>query len=156
MIHWRWFGSDEPDVRTALAYWAASKIWPEGDRDLQWFGENLVMGVFENSDPIAAVVYHNWEPNAGVIEISGASTAPRWLTRSVLREMYRYAFEEVGVQMVVQRTPAENERLLRILNRVGFKFYRIPRLRGRELDEMVCTLTDDDWKRSKFANVTKG
>ena len=151
MIYWQWFGSEQPDARKVLATWAAKRIWPDGSKDLAWFGEQLCLGVFDGDDVIAVMVYHNYEPEAGVIEISGAALSARWLTRPVLTEMYRYAFEEVGVQLVVQRTPAENGRLLSILRRLGFEFYRIPRLRGRDRDETICTLTDDAWLNSRFS-----
>ena len=150
MIHWQWFGSEKPGEKAYIARWAADIIWPNKEEDIQYFGEQVTLGVFRDSTLIGAAIYHNWNPQFGVIEISGAATDSRWLTRSVLREMYRYPFEQLGCQMVVQRTPATNERLLGILARLDFDFIEIPRLRGRNEAETVCTLTDDAYKAGKF------
>jgi hypothetical protein len=91
---------------------------------------------------IAGLVYHNWDPEAGTIEISGAALPGHfWLTRPTLARMYQYPFLQCNCQMVVQRTPADNERLLYILARYGYSFVTVPRLLGRDRDCVVCTLT---------------
>lgn len=153
MIYYHWFGENDPEKRDICAKWAARIIWPDGEKDLRYFGEQLCLAVFDDDELIAVMVYHNYEPDAGVIEISGAALTSGlryWLTHDVLAEMYRYPFMELGVQMVVQRTPAENARLLRLLKRLGFSFYTIPRLRGRDKDEVICTLTDDFWQSNRL------
>lgn len=99
---------------------------------------------------IAGLVYHNWNPESAVIEISGAADNPRWLTRPVLHDMFSYPFQQIGVQMVVMRVSEKNKRLHRILKAYGFDDYRIPRLRGRNEAEMIYTLTDDAWRSSAF------
>ena len=52
--------------------------------------------------------------------------------------------------MVVQRTPADDERLLYVLSRYGYAFCPVPRLFGRNRDGVVCCLTREAWEANKF------
>ena len=137
------FGHDE-----AVAKFVVALIPHNHGRD---FGRVRTIGVLdEDGRLIAGIVYGNWDPGAGVIEIAAAAIHPRWLTRRTIELMYRYAFEGIGCQMVVQRTPADNERLLRQLAVGGYNFYLVPRLFGRDRDCVICTLTKEAWETSKF------
>jgi len=120
------------------------------------FGACKTIGVLDNGNLIAGLVYHNWNPESGVIEISGSALNPRWLTREVLREMFDYPFKRCGCQMVVMRVSEHNKRLHRQLKAYGFKSYEIPRLRGRKESEIIFTLTDDDWQAGKFMRSPNG
>lgn len=115
------------------------------------FGNAKTIGVIDHDGRlIAGLVYTNWNPDAGTIEISGASISPRWLTRETLRRMFDYPFKEVHCQMAVMRVLATDERLLRQLAAYGFAFVTIPRLYGRARDGVICTLTAEDWASNKF------
>jgi RimJ/RimL family protein N-acetyltransferase len=115
------------------------------------FGECVTIGVLKGDTLVAGLVYHNWQPEAGVMELSVASTTPTWLTRPVLKEMFGFPFERCDCQLVICRTSEAQTRLHRLLKALGFTKYRIPRLRGRDAAELVWTLTDDIWNASKFA-----
>lgn len=114
------------------------------------FGECATMGVFDGDALVGVVVFHNWQPEAGVIEISAASTTPRWLRRHVLDRIFTWVFIDRECQMVVARVSEVNKPLHRLFTAYGFKSYLIERLRGRDEDERIFTLTDDDWHASKF------
>jgi hypothetical protein len=150
MIRTLWAGPDKPDINAALGDWCAAQIGlPRGFRD------HSSMGVFDDADLIGALVFHDWQPERGLIEISGAATTPRWLTRPVLKAMFEYPFVQLGVQMVVMRVSERNAMwngrgLPRLLKAYGFNAYPIPRLRGRDEGEIIYTLTDDDWAGNGF------
>jgi hypothetical protein len=116
------------------------------------FGSNIrTIGVVDHGQLIAGLVYHNYDPEAGIIEISGAALPGRlWLTRRTLAVMYEFPFELCDCQMVVQRTPADAITLLGILAAYGYTLVTIKRLFGRERDGVVCTLTREDWLANKF------
>jgi hypothetical protein len=116
------------------------------------FGPNTkAIGIIEDGSLIAGIVYHNYDPEAEIIEISGAALPKKnWLTRATLAVMYGYPFLQCGCQMVVQRTPADDERLLGILARYNFAFVKIPRLFGRDRDGVACLLTYEDWINNRF------
>ena len=137
----------------AMAQWCANEIWPRSGRD---FGNCTTMGVILDDRLIAVVVFHNWEPAHGVIELSAASTNKRWLNRSILHEMFSYCFEQAGAQSVVTRTAPGDKSLSRIFKAYGFEQFRIPRLRGRDEDEIIHTLTDDAWNSSRFERSNHG
>ena len=114
------------------------------------------MGVIEGDRLIAGIVYHNYCPEHGTIEITGAATTKRWLTRQVIRSMFGYPFDQIGCQMVVARHPEANESLRGMWISAGATEYVIPRLRGRHEAEVISTLTDDGWRSSKLRQgITK-
>jgi len=107
------------------------------------------IGVINNEgNLVAGWIWHNYNPECGTLEFSGASISKRWMTRRLLQELFAYAF--ANVQMVVTRNAADNVTLHRQLAAFGFQRFDIPRLLGRDSDGVVWTLTDDDWKDSRF------
>jgi hypothetical protein len=116
------------------------------------FGRCRTIGVVDGARQlVAGIIYHNWDPEAGIIEISGAALpGVHWLSRRTLMHMFGYPFIACGCQMVVQRTPADNELLLGVLARYGYAFVPVPRLFGRDRDGVVCLLTVEAWKDNKF------
>ena len=116
------------------------------------FGANIMtIGVIEVNTLIAGIVYHNYDPEAEIIEISGAALPGHfWLTRETLKRMFEYPFLGLNCQMVVQRTPADNERLLSVLARYNYSFVKLPRLFGRDRDGVICCLTREAWQNNKF------
>lgn len=150
-----WGGSKNPQERNAMAAWCASHIWP--DKPHKQFGECVTMGVMHRGEPIACMVFHDWEPDAGVIEFSGAAISQRWITRQTLKAMFDYPFVTLGVQLLVTRNSAKGHQshLHRMLNSYGFKSQTIRRLFGRDEDCLLWTMTDDEWRASKFNQPAK-
>lgn len=141
------WGSDrEPMLNAHLAQWASVEIFGRVDG----FEKCTTMGVFDGPKLIAVMVFYNFERDYGVIEISGAGTDKRWLSRAILNEMFSYPFDQLGCQLIIMRVSAKDDDLRRILTSIGFTGYTIPRIRGRTEDETVYTLTDENWRKSKF------
>jgi RimJ/RimL family protein N-acetyltransferase len=138
-----WGGASAPDVNAGIAEFVALSV-PGCERG---FGPCATMGVVRGGVLIAGIVYHNWSPETGVIEISGAATDSRWMTRQTLRAMFSYPFDEIGCQMVVARHSEHNARLRRMWRAVGSSEFVIPRLMGRNEAMVVTTLTDDAWRK---------
>lgn len=115
------------------------------------FDSSRCIGVIDNAGLlVAGWAWHGWNPHAGTIEFSGAAISPKWMTRAILNELFGYAFNKVGCQMIVTRNSATNTRLHRQLDDFGFTRFDVPRLFGREEDGVFWTLTDTDWKKSKY------
>lgn len=115
------------------------------------FGNCRAIGVI-NADGflVAGITFHHWWPEAGTIEFSGASTTPRWMTRHILDEIFGYAFDKVGVQMLTTRNSGNNTRLHRQLAAYGFERFDIPRLFGRSEDGVIWTMTEEAYRTGKF------
>lgn len=153
MIEVYWAGSKDRETASGIARFVGSHV-EGGERG---FDGNVCMGVIktgERPELIAGVVYHNWSPEAGTIELSAAATSKLWLTRPVLKAMFSYPFEQVGCQMIVLRVSERNTTMVSIALRYGFKSHLIPRLRGRDEAEHILTLTDDDWRHNRFNEET--
>lgn len=139
--------SHEPQANDAVARFASQQIWGAPDR----FDRFCTLGVFAESGLIAAIVYHNYDPNAGVVEMSAGALSRRWLNRAVLREMYGIAFDSLGCQAVIARHAEDRADLRRMWKAVGAQEYVIPRLRGRDApSEVVSVLTEEAWKASPY------
>jgi hypothetical protein len=116
------------------------------------FGPNIkAVGIVDDSKLIAGVVWHNYDPEAGIMEISGAALpGASWISRRTLAHIYQFPFLRCDCQMIVQRVPADNERLLGVLARYDYYFVALPRLFGRDRDGVVCCLTQEAWAANQF------
>lgn len=141
-----WGGASNPQVNDGLARWCAAHIGLPRPFEPPY----TTMGVLSGDQLSAVVLWNNYQPEAGVIEFHGAAISKRWLNRRSLEAMFRYPFAEVGCQMVVTRNSDRNTSLHRMLASYGFDRFHIPRLRGRDEGEVLWTLTDDQWRSSKF------
>jgi RimJ/RimL family protein N-acetyltransferase len=100
---------------------------------------------------LGGLVYKNWQPELGTIEISGAALPDtNWFSRRTIQIMHDYPFYQAGCQMVIMTTMADNAIVLRILSAIGYAFHPIARLGGRDKDGVVCTLTVEQWEVSKY------
>jgi hypothetical protein len=106
----------------------------------------------DKNELIAGIVYFNWNPDAGTIEMSiEALPKQRWLTPTTLAVMFRYPFLVCGCQMLITKTSARSVHVQRMLAAMNFKLILVPRSGGRNEDGVLCLLTDDDWRESKFS-----
>ncbi len=116
------------------------------------FGRCKAIGVVDGDGRlIAGVVYHNWQPEAGVIEMSVAALSDtRWLTRETLRRVHDYPFRQIGAQMILGLTSTDDQRLLRQLAALGYMFVLVPRLLGRDHDGVLCLFTREAYEQCRF------
>ena len=120
-------------------------------RCAEGFGPCQAIGVINDDGVlVAGWVWHGWDPAAETLEFSGAGLTAKWMTRAILHELFAYAFDRAGCQMVMTRNSAGNKRLHRQLARFGFTRWDVPRLFGRAEDGVFWTLTDDQWRNSDF------
>ena len=105
----------------------------------------------EDNELIAGIVYFNYNPEAGTIEMSiEALPKQRWLTRETLAIMFQYPFLHCNCQMLMTKTLARSKHVLRMLKAMNFTLIRIPRSGGRNEDGFICLLTYEDWLANKF------
>jgi len=115
------------------------------------FGKCRAMGVVRDSELIGGVVWRNWCPEVGTIEVSGAALpGTNWLSRRTLQLVYEYPFYQCNCHMVIQTTMADNEAALIVKAKIGFTFYTIKHLGGPDRDGVLATLTREQWENSKF------
>lgn len=119
------------------------------------FEKFSTMGVFDKGNLIAGIVYHNYHPDSGVIELSAGSVSRRWMQGHVVRALFEFPFGMCGAQLVVIRVSERNTVMISIAKRLGFEGVLIPRLRGRYEAEWVFTLPDDKWRQQAIARRPK-
>jgi RimJ/RimL family protein N-acetyltransferase len=108
------------------------------------------IGVQEQGKLIAGIVFHDWNPDAGTIEMSVAAVSSRWLQRKVMAAVARYVFDGAKVQLVIMRTSEANTKACRAAAALGFAAYRIPRLRGIDEAEIIYTMPAEKWRAGRF------
>lgn len=114
------------------------------------FEKYCSLTITRNGAPICGILYHNYHPENGVVEMSIHSTSPRWMTRETVSHAMSVAYDQLGCQLAVARVSEQNNRAADMLRGIGFTGYLIPRLRGRDEDEWIFTMTDDAWKASRL------
>lgn len=115
------------------------------------FGRCKGLAVLRNDGVLAAgLIFHNWRPKQGTIEVSAAAIDPRWATRGVLRKALEYAYDDCSCQMVVAKTSESNIRTRRLWKALGATEIILPRMGGRGASEAALFLTDDAWGKSSF------
>lgn len=124
-----------------------SGLIPGGHRG---FDKASAIGYVLNDELIGGTIFHNYDPEAGVVELTTASTNPRWLTRETMHAMFAIPFDQWGCQMIILRVAEDNGRMVRIADRYGFDGVLIPRLGGRDKGVWIFTLTDDAWRQNRF------
>ena len=131
-------------MNSELASWVSQRV-PGAERG---FSNFVSMSIWRDK-LIGAVLYHDWNPEAGTIQMSAAG-GDGWLTRPVLHAMHAYPFEGIECQLVVLQTAEDNATMRRIAKAYGYREFLIPRLMGRDRNAAVLTLTFEDWKLSRF------
>lgn len=97
--------------------WVAERIPHVSD-----FGPCAGLGVVSDSGKVmAGVVYNNWMPEFGTIELSMAADSPMWARKVTIAGLLAYPFVQLGAFKVWTATPIGNEAALRVNEKIGFK-----------------------------------
>jgi RimJ/RimL family protein N-acetyltransferase len=141
-----------PDLNKILCDYVAYLVWGCAND----FGPSGSIGVLKNKQLIAAVVFHNWHENHGVIELSAAASDPRWLTKTVIKTIMEICFGQHKCQQIATRIDIENERALKIFRFLGFSELILPNMRGSGKHEILMLFTSEQWKQHRLNEVKNG
>ena len=106
------FGHD-----AAIADWTARHI-AHVNRD---FGPCSAIGVVDGNRPLAGVVYHDYQPEYGTMQVSIAAISPRWAQKGIIYALLSYPFDQIGIYKLWSAIPMKNERSLKFNLGIGFK-----------------------------------
>lgn len=134
-----------PEVNEGAGRFASMAIWGEPDK----FDKFCSVTVTDGDRPIAAVILHNWQKEAGKIELSGAGTG-RWQSRRVLNLIFGLCFDVMGCQIVVMHNKASDHVAVNNSRKLGFQGQLMRRMCGRNEDQWMFTMTDDEWAHSRL------
>lgn len=126
-----------------VANWVAERLpgTPE-------FGNHQSLVVRDGVRIVAGVVFHDWQPESGTIELSVAAENRRWATREAFKAVFGYAFS--FCRMIVVRTSGENSPALKFWRALGADEYRIKDLNAPGVDLIIHTLTKEQWENSRI------
>jgi RimJ/RimL family protein N-acetyltransferase len=110
-------GDSEYDAK--LADWTVTRIKGLGFANGRPLDPCTCIGVLRDEQMIAAVVYHNWLPQWGHIQMTMAADDPRWCTRGVVLALLGYPFS-IGCHRINVMTLAKNARVNKMLKGFGF------------------------------------
>ena len=83
------------------------------------FGLCSAIGVAQGGELIAGVVYHEYRGHS--IQLSMASSTPRWCTRRTLNALLGYPFKQLHVARITACTSDTNTALRSLVGRLGFR-----------------------------------
>lgn len=83
------------------------------------FGPCSAIGVVRGGHMVAGAVFHQYRHPA--IEMSFASTTPRWASKDAVRGILRYPFVQLNCRRLTAITPEENLDAQKALVRLGFR-----------------------------------
>lgn len=92
----------------------ASEMVSEGH-----FGEDSKTIAFYEDSWLAVVVYHG--KSSGNINISIATTSPKWCSKKALRVIFAYPFNQLGVNRVTALIRKTNRKSRSLVERLGFR-----------------------------------
>lgn len=107
------YGLDEE-----IAAWVAERAPHIG---VKGFGPSVAIGVVSGTRLLAGVVYHDYQPEFGTIQLSMAADSPMWARRKTIGGLLAYPFYQLGVHKVWTATPHDNERALKVNEHIGFR-----------------------------------
>ncbi len=104
-----------------IAEWVALRSPYAGiNRGADW-GKCSGVGIEVDGKLEAGVIYNNWNPIYGTIDLAIAADSPRWATRGHVREVLAVAFDRLGCQRATALVGQKNERAEKLVRGLGFK-----------------------------------
>jgi len=134
-------GSQQRELNLALAQWLEARL--QATRPFR--PPFSTMGIFDGEELVAVLLFENYRPEDGTVEVGGAAITPRWMTRAVANALASFIFGDLDCQMAIFRTSERNTSLSRLMKRAGFELIIIPRLRGRDEAEHWFFMTSEAW-----------
>jgi len=95
------------------------KIKPRTAKEM--FGPFVAVGMF-NDRFLGTVIWHHYVPEFRTIEVSIATEGPGWATRTCLKELFAYPFDQLRCQKVRAIIGKRNLPARKLLRGLGFKF----------------------------------
>ncbi len=136
-----------PDLTAELAAWAAARI-PHVGAD--GFGPCWAVGVARGDALAAVVVFHDYQPGHGTVQLSCAAETPRWASREVVGAILGFAFNGAwwSVRKVWTATPSTNERAIRFNKGIGLKQEGILRHHyATGIHSVICGMMAAEFRR---------
>lgn len=128
-----------------IAGWVADKIPHVRGGS---FGPCAAIGVASEGKLLAGIVYHDYLPDFGTVQLSMAAVSPMWARRSTIGALLHYPFRQLKVFKVWTATPHHNDAALKVNWHIGFKREAVLAHHfGRRKHGVICRLLKPDYER---------
>lgn len=114
------------------------------------FGRCWATGVLLDGKLIAGCVYHNYCPQYSSVEISFAADSPKWMTRSVVHDLFAGAFYGMDVNRVSMATTADATRTRKTLEGLGMTLEGEGKEYFGEKDAVLYRLLRREWEAGRW------
>lgn len=134
--------TQNPRMNCMMGAFVSQRIWghPDGFRTFS------SMAVARGTTIIGGVIFHDYQPERGTVEMSVAGDHGRWITRGVVNDAMHFIFDMLGCQMVFGQAASNNPDALSMDRRIFTSEVVIPRLMGRYIDGHVFSLAEEEWR----------
>lgn len=128
-----------------IAQWVAERIPHMHGGN---FGPCAAIGISSDGKLLGGLVYHDYQPELGTIQLSMAADNPMWARRKNIAGLLHYPFEQLGVYKVWTATPHDNEAALKVNLHIGFKREAtLAHQFGRKRHAVICRMLRPDYDR---------
>lgn len=134
------------DQTMAIQNWVAHAIPHVGP---QGFGPAQAMGVVSDREELqAGVVFHDYQPEYGTMQVSVAASTPMWAKPDHIKAIMAYPFEQIGVYKLWSAIPHTNERAIKFNKHIGFKQEAVLAHHfGHKVHAVITRLYQPDYRR---------
>jgi len=110
-----------PDIVTDQKYSDDIRDWVSGQIGIGKIGGDYFssIGIIKEGELVGGAIYHDFHGH--MIDISLATTDKRWCTRKVLRALFAYPFEKLGVIRLGVTCSKKNKNIRNLMKKLGFK-----------------------------------
>lgn len=121
------------------------------------FEKSQAIGVLMGGELVAGVVYHDYRAPVGDIQLSVAATSARWASRSVIRELLAYPFEQLQCRRLTATVRSDNLRALKFDIGIGFRVEgRMRDYYGRGIHQIILGMLRDEWQFGNYGRISDG
>ncbi len=129
-----------------VAEWVAARI-PHVESD--GFGKCVGVGVVgQTGSLMAGVVFHDYQPACGTVQLSCAADTPKWASRKIVRAILHVPFMQYACNKVWTATPHQNERAIKFNKGIGFRPEATLRHQfGPKQHAVICSMLRSEYLR---------
>lgn len=122
--------------------WIAARI-PAMDANYEWQKASAI-GLVARGKILAGMAVHTFLPHYKSCEITFAADSPLWATKSSIRAMLAWPFEQLGCERIMTVIASSNTRALRIQEHLGFQLEGVCRMGCRPDDAWIYGMLKEE------------
>ena len=102
-----------------VTQWVAERI--PGNYTVENFHPSTAIGLLDGGELVAGCIYSNYRKGSRDIEVTFATSTPRWATRNNIKTFLAYPFLQLGCNRITAIVDSRNINAMRFLTRLGMK-----------------------------------